>query len=90
MKKRFRKYLIDEGYSEYTPSGNPSTVYNYPNRVNTICKWEKIDWETLSQKIDIILPQYKAGGVKEELGKKSHNAFISALKRFEEFNDSEK
>jgi len=29
MLERFKTYLIKKGYSEFTPSGKPSTVYDY-------------------------------------------------------------
>ena len=28
----FKQWLKGQGYSEYTPSGKPSTIYDYPKR----------------------------------------------------------
>lgn len=84
-KEQFKKWLISQGYSERTPSGHPSTAYDYPNRIDKICDWENITWETLAKNITTILSQYDTGGAKEIYGKKSNSAFINALKRFSEF-----
>ncbi|MFA6808376.1 MAG: hypothetical protein WCR27_05235 [Eubacteriales bacterium] len=85
MEKQFEEYLINNGYKQTTPSGNPSTVYNYIKRIDNICEWENITWEQLANNIQIILPQYDIEGIKEDLGKKSHSSVINALRRFSEF-----
>ena len=36
MLERFKKYLIEKEYSEFTPSGKPSKVYDYIKRVEKI------------------------------------------------------
>ena len=41
MIEGFENYLIKEGYSQYTPSGNPSTVYDYCRRVERVCERRK-------------------------------------------------
>lgn len=83
--ENFKTYLIQQGYSEYTPSGNPSTVYDYGKRVNKILKKEKISIQKLTENIDLYVKKYDAYGSEEEFGKSSHNAFINALKRFQDF-----
>lgn len=85
MKKHFEEYLISKGYKQTTPSGHPSTVYDYVKRIDKICKWESITWEELANNIHDFLLQYDVGGEKEKLGKISHRAVINALKRFSEF-----
>lgn len=85
MKERFRRFLIDAGYKETTPSGNPSTVYDYIKRIDKVCEWERESWETLAEHIEVVVVMYDVGGPKEELGKKSHSAVINALRRFQEF-----
>ena len=42
MLENFKQYLIEQGYSEFTPSGNPSTAYDYMKRVEKICDRESI------------------------------------------------
>jgi len=81
----FKRYLIQQGYSEYTPSGYPSTVYDYIKRIEKICERERITVKQLSDNINVYVKKYDTFGSEEEFGKRSHNAFISALKRFEEF-----
>jgi len=85
MKKQFEEYLISKGYKQTTPSGHPSTVYDYIKRIDKICEWENMTWEQLSNNVQKILSLYDVGGVKENYGKLSHNAVISALRRFSEF-----
>lgn len=86
MLEEFERYLIQQGYSEYTPSGYPSTVYDYRKRIEKICERERISICQLSDNIGVYVKKYDTYGVEEEFGKKSHSAFISALKRFEEFS----
>lgn len=84
MKEKFKAYLISQGYSEITPSGKPSTVYDYMKRIDHVCAWENLDWPTLKSRIDVVVQQYDFGGEKEHLGNKSHRAVINALYRFQE------
>lgn len=74
-----------KGYSVTTPSGNPSTVYDYAKRINKVCKWENISLMVLADNIASIITLYDIGGAKEEYGLKSNSAVINALRRFQEF-----
>ena len=85
MRKEFERFLINKGYKEYTPSGHPSTVYDYIKRIDSVCLWENTDWNGLANKIARILPKYEQGGAKAHLGAKSHNAVKSALRCFKQF-----
>ena len=85
MIEKFKCFLIKKGYSEYTPSGNPSTVYDYVKRIEKICKREAILINELAANINSYVQKYDKFGPEEEFGKRSNNAYISALKRFEEF-----
>lgn len=85
MKKQFKQYLIERGYSQYTPSGKPSTVYDYIKRIDKVCEWENVCWCKLKSNIHCILPKYDIGGAYENLGNISHKAVINALRRFYEF-----
>jgi len=87
IKKQFYDFLVKSGYKEYTPMGNPSTAYDYLKRIEKVCKWEKLSWEILIKYISFIVPTYDKGGPKEDLGNKSHRAFINALKRCQEFKE---
>ena len=85
MKKRFASWLVDHGYRQYTPGGKPSTVYDYVKRIDFVCSEEKCSWMELAAKIEQIIPQYDAGGIRQVLGDRSHRAVINALKRFSGF-----
>ena len=85
MKEKFCQYLINKGYSLTTPTGNPSTVYDYQKRIDKVCEWENCSWDTLAKNITQIVEVYDVGGCKEELGNKSHRAVINALKQYREF-----
>ncbi|MGF6990289.1 hypothetical protein M2150_001549 [Lachnospiraceae bacterium PM6-15] len=85
IKNEFKSFLISEGYSEYTPSGNKSTIYEYMMRVNKIIEWENMTWDNLKINISAIVSQYDVSGSKEELDQKSHNAYINALRAFQRF-----
>ncbi|MGZ0016916.1 hypothetical protein [Yeosuana sp. AK3] len=85
MLETFKKYLIQQGYSKYTPSGNPSTVYDYAKRIQKICERENITIDKLTGNISFYVVRYDSYGDESEFGKKSHYAYINALKRFNEF-----
>lgn len=85
MKEEFKMYLIASGYKERTPSGNPSTVYDYVRRIDNVCKWEGTDWEGLKNNIDRIITEYDVGGTKEQDGSRSHHSVINALRCFRAF-----
>ena len=85
MLERFKKYLIEKGYSEFTPSGKPSTVYDYIKRVERIRSRENMTLSELAENISYYVHKYGPTGNESEFGKRSHNAFINALRRFGEF-----
>lgn len=85
MKKQFREFLVSEGYSERTPSGNKSTVDDYCLRVERILQWEGVSWNESKRKILILEQKYDVGGIKEDVGKKSHGAYINALRAYKRF-----
>jgi len=85
MLERLKKYLIEKGYSEFTPSGKPSTVYDYIKRVERIRSRENMTLSELAENISYYVDKYGPTGNESEFGKRSHNAFINALRRFGEF-----
>lgn len=85
MLENFKDYLIEHGYSEFTPSGKPSTVYDYIKRVEKICDRERISIKRLADNIIFFVDKYGPTGNEAEFGSKSHNAYISALKKFQDF-----
>lgn len=85
MRDKFQEYLIECGYKTVTPSGKPSTVYDYLKRIDKVCEYEHMTYHSLASNIGRIVIEYGIGGSKEGLGKASHNAVINALRRFQEF-----
>lgn len=81
----FKDYLIENGYREYTPSGHPSTVYDYIKRIEKVLWSERISIFELNETIDSICEEYDVGGSKENLGNASHRAVINALKQYRNF-----
>lgn len=80
-KQSYEKYLINNGLSQYTKNGDPSTVYDYSRRIEEVLKRECLTWADLPEHIDTLVQEYDKGGEKEKLGATSHNAVISALKQ---------
>lgn len=85
MLENFKYYLIQHGYSQFTPSGKSSTVYDYIKRVEKVSERERVSVKNLSENIDFYVLKYDTHGSEEEFGKISHSAFINALKRFRDF-----
>ena len=85
MLEKFKKYLIEKEYREFTPSGKPSTVYDYIKRVEKIRSRENLTLSELAKNISYYVDKYGPTGNESEFGKRSHNAFINALRRFGEF-----
>ena len=91
LRTGFEKYLIEQGYKVTTPSGNPSTVYDYIKRIDKIIEWENLySWEELAKNISKYVVQYGIGGIKQSYGQKSHAAVINALLAFQRFLNSVK
>jgi hypothetical protein len=83
--ENFKNYLIQNDYKEFTPAGNPSTVYDYVNRVKNILDREKISIQNLATNIDSYVKKYDVDGIEAEYGNVGHRAVINALKRFQDF-----
>ena len=84
----FRSYFIKRRYSTITPSGHPSTVYDYCGRIKRVCEIKNITWEALAAQIDTKVRDYGRGDIREKEGEKSHRAVISALKAYQDFMNS--
>jgi len=90
LETQFKNYLTREGYSVTTPSGNPSTVYDYAKRIARVCDEENITWAMLARSIVTTVAKYDLGGAKEEAGSQSNKAVINALKRYQDFIELKK
>lgn len=84
--RAYSKYLRDKGYSEFSESGNPSTTYNYPSRVDKICRKEGFsNRDDFGEHIFEIIEKYSPNGVEAEYGNQSNGSNLKALKLFLEF-----
>lgn len=81
----FRKYLVEKGYKEYTPSGLESTVGQYIDAVEKVLEEERMSIEEFNRRINEICFLYDIGGAKESIGERGHRTVINALKRYREF-----
>ena len=88
LESEFRQYLIKKGYSVTTPSGHPSTVYDYCKRIKSVCEIENLTWESLATQIDTKVHDYDYGGIRAKEGEKSHRAVINALKAYRDFTNT--
>lgn len=86
LKTAFINYLIDRGYTEFSLNGSPSTVYDYVGRIERVClNDEKITMRELALSIDTVLPKYEYCGSKRQIGKRSHESVLNALRQFKKF-----
>ena len=84
--RAFSKYLHDKGYSDESKSGNRSTTYDYPSRIDRICKKEGLfNWDDFGEHIFEIIEKYSPNGVEAEYGNQSNGSNLKALKLFLEF-----
>ena len=60
-------------------------TYDYAKRVNRVCEYEHMTWDELKDNISSVVKLYDVGGEKEDIGKKSHNAYINAIRAFQKF-----
>lgn len=85
MENAFLEYLLQQGYIETTPAGNPSTAPQYVWAVNRVLQAEHLTWDVTAEEVGSLVTMYDVGGEKEEEGAKGHKTVINALKRFQEF-----
>ena len=73
LREDFKRWLIRQGLAEKTTANKPSTIYDYLNAINTVCKMEgHITWEELASNLFNIIDNY-------------HGKFKTALNKYNEF-----
>lgn len=83
----FKEYLVKRALKEY----EDGTARNYKSGIRTICKRENINTaKMLINRIDELEQKYGETGSEAAFGKKSHNSYINAVRRFNEFVKSNK
>ena len=85
LKNGYKEFLVESGYKEYTPSGLPSTVYQYIDAIEKVCEQEYMDWVGIAKNIEMLVKRYNWGGEKESFGNKGHRTVINAILRYSEF-----
>ena len=84
--RAYSKYLRDKGYSEESKKGNPSTTYDYPTKVERICKKEGFaNLDDLGEHINEIIQKYGQNGTEAKYGEQSHGGILKSLELFREF-----
>lgn len=78
LKKQFEKYLISQGLSEKTRSGNPSTVYDYITNIQRVCRNKNMSVDDIVVNIFNITNEYK-GKIKTALNKFNEFLFETEL-----------
>ena len=85
LERKFLEYLEEAGYKMFTPSGLPSTAFQYVEAIKKVMCNEGVGWEELVVEIIKIVNKYDKHGSKASFGKFGHSTVINALKRFREF-----
>lgn len=92
IKNNFINWLIAQGLSEKTPTGRPSTVYEYQKRIDRLCDklydWHSsYEWKKFAEKIYPILAIYLIIGNKNE---PDINEIYDRLQKHDLLNDLER
>lgn len=81
--KGYRYFLKKNNYSD-------TTISSYTSALNSICKIENIDFDTLYHNIYEYAPMYDKDGCKNYLGQKGHGTWRNALNRLLDYYRSNK
>ena len=81
----FVKWLVEQGYKKYTPSGNRSTAFEYADGVEKVRQRESLTETEMIKNIGMLIKKYDIGGAESEFGSMRHRIIINALKRYREF-----
>ncbi|MDR2685214.1 MAG: hypothetical protein LBB23_00375 [Rickettsiales bacterium] len=65
MKKQYRNWLIENGFSLYTPTYKPSTVYDYLRGLRRVCIEENMTVDMVAANIDSLVMKYQPIGEKD-------------------------
>ena len=83
LKNKYKNWLINHGYKEFTPSGLPSTVRHYIKSIEKIMSREGlVNWTDVATNINLLIKDYDNGGKHEKFGTSNHRKNINALYRF--------
>ena len=89
MKKDFKNYLINAGFSLYTPSYQPSTIYDYLRGLKRVCIEEKMTIDAVAANIDTLVMKYQPAGASANVGRSIHRSCRCGLVAFAKFVKSQ-
>lgn len=85
MLKNYKNWLIEKGFSAFTASNKPSTVFDYLRGLKCVCAWEGKTIDELADSISEIAPMYCATGVHCIRGRMISRSVRCSLKQFNKF-----
>jgi len=85
MLKNYKNWLIEKGFSAFTASNKPSTVYDYLRGLKCVCAWENKTIEQLADSISEIAPMYYKSGIHCVKGRMISRSVRCSLKKFNQF-----
>lgn len=85
MLNNYKNWLIEKGFSAFTASGKPSTVYDYIRSLKAVTAWENKTIEELADSISEIAPMYYKSGIYAVKGRMISRSVRCSLKQFNNF-----
>ena len=85
MQNTYTTWLQNQGYSLLTPSGRPSSIYDYLRGIKRVCREENIVLEEAAEHIDELSRLYRRGGQYESIGRKISGSVAASVAQFKKF-----
>ena len=85
MLNNYKNWLIEKGFSAFTASGKPSSVYSYLIGLKRVAAWEHKTIEELADSISEIAPMYYKSGIYSVKGRMVSRSVRSSLAQFNKF-----
>lgn len=85
MLKNYKNWLIENGFSAFTASGKPSSVYDYLRSLKYVCAWEGKTIEQLADSISEIAPMYCSTSIHCVKGRMISRSVRCSLRQFNKF-----
>ncbi len=89
MRKEYKNWLIANGFSLYTPTYKPSTVYDYLRGLKRVCVEEKLTVEGVAANISTLVMKYQPGGEQSNTGRSIRRSCRCGLVQFAKFVQSQ-
>jgi len=85
MLKNYKNWLIEKGFSAFTASNKPSTVYDYLRSLKLVSTWENKTIEQLADVISEVAPMYCSTGIHCVKGRMISRSVRCSLVQFNKF-----